>query len=157
MKKKYLHHGVLIGTGLTCKKIPCCVCMKRITLCNCLCCFFFLFFCQPYPEYRGIRGEQLFLQTIKHLLQYTVLEIQLRSLKYMVVTRIRKNLENLSIPFVPKRYKAIVCWCKQTTSNSFQMCLYRIYLLKLYDKSIITLLTNKQNSIDFMKSLYLQY
>ena len=97
MKKKYLHHGVLIGTGLTCKKIPCCVCNETHNALQLLVLFLFLVFCQPYPEYRGIRGEQLFLQTIKHLLQYTVLEIKLRSLKYMVVTRIRKNLENLSI------------------------------------------------------------
>ena len=30
--------------------------------------------------------------------QYTVLEIQFRSLKYMIVSRIHKNFEQLSIP-----------------------------------------------------------
>ena len=32
--------------------------------------------------------------------------------------------------------------CKQPTSNSFKTCLYRIYLLKLHDKSIAILLKN---------------
>ena len=77
-----------------------------------------------------------------------VLEIHFRSLKYTAVIRIRKNLSNF--PF--KRYEAIrrlatVCWCKQSTSNSFQTCLYCIYLLKLYDKSIIILLANDLTNI----------
>ena len=46
-----------------------------------------------------------------------------------------------------KRCKAIVCWCKQPISNNFQTCLYCIYLLKLYDKSIIILLTNDLTNI----------
>ena len=29
-----------------------------------------------------------------------------------------------------------VCWCKQPILKIFQTCLYCIYLLKLYDKSI---------------------
>ena len=50
--------------------------------------------------------------------------------------------------FLPKRYKAIiVCWCKEPTSKSFQMCLYCIYLLKLYYKSLIILLTNNLTKI----------
>ena len=77
-----------------------------------------------------------------------VLETHFGSLKYAIVIRIRKNLSNF--PF--KRYEAIrrlatVCWCKQSTSNSFQTCLYCIYLLKLYDKSIIILLTNDLTNI----------
>ena len=81
-----------------------------------------------------------------------VLEIHFRSLKYRAVIRIRKNLSNF--PF--KRYEAIrrlaswlgtVCWCKQSTSNSFQTGLCCIYLLKLYDKSIIILLTNDLTNI----------
>ena len=36
---------------------------------------FFLFFCQPYPEYRGIRSEKLILQAIKQLILYMVLGI----------------------------------------------------------------------------------
>ena len=72
-----------------------------------------------------------------------VLEIHSRSLKYTAVIRICKYFSNF--PF--KRYKVIrrlatVCWCKQSISNSFQTCLYCIYLLRLYDKSIIILLTN---------------
>ena len=39
-----------------------------------------------------------------------------------------------------KRYKVIVVrLCKQPTSNSFQACLYCIYLLKLYDEYIVLL------------------
>ena len=77
-----------------------------------------------------------------------VLEIHFRSWKYTAVIRIHKNLSNF--PF--KRYKVIkwlatVCWSKQSTSNNFQMCLYCIYLLKLYDKSIIILLTNDLTNI----------
>ena len=48
-----------------------------------------------------------------------------------------------------------VCRCKQPTSNIFQMCLYCISLLKLYDKSIADkrfnqyLLGNRENLIEF--------
>ena len=41
-----------------------------------------------------------------------------------------------------RRLHSTVCSCKQPTSNSFQTSLYCVYLLKLYDKSIIILLTN---------------
>ena len=48
----------------------------------------------------------------------------------------------------PKQYKEItVYWCKQPTSKSFQMCLWCIYLLKLYYKSVIILLTNNLTNI----------
>ena len=86
------------------------------------------------------------LKAIEQLMQYTVLQIQSRSLKYTAVIKIRNNLSNF--PFLSKQYKAItVCWCKLPTSNSFQTCLYYIYLLKLYDKSIIILLTNDLTNI----------
>ena len=75
-----------------------------------------------------------------------VLEIHFQSLKYTAVFRIRKNLS--TFPFLSKRHKAItVCRCKQPTSNSLQTCLYYIYLLKLYDKLIILLLTNDLTNI----------
>ena len=78
--------------------------------------------------------------------QYTVLEIQFRSVKRMVVTRIRKNFEHSL--FLSKWYNVItLCWCKQPTSNSFQTCLYRVYLFKLYYKLIIILLTNNLTNI----------
>ena len=45
--------------------------------------------------------------------------------------------------FLSKRYKATaLCWCKQPTSNSFQTCLYCLYLYKLYDESFVILLAN---------------
>ena len=83
-------------------------------------------------------------------MQYTVLEIQSRSLRWTVVIKIRKILQKIrkNFIFLSKRYKAIaVRWCKQPTSNSFETCLYYIYLLKLYHKTIITLLTNNLTNI----------
>ena len=57
-----------------------------------------------------------------------------------------KILSNFS--FLPKRYKALaVCWCKQPTSKSFQMCFYCIDLLKLYYKSTIIMLRNILSNI----------
>ena len=58
-----------------------------------------------------------------------------------------------------------VCWCKQPTSNSFQMCLYSECLFKLCDTLIIILMTNgltnvcnkmRKKPIDFMNGLHLQ-
>ena len=103
------------------------------------------------PGLSGISGNserKIVLQTIEQLIQYMVLEINFRSLKYTAVIRIGKNLSNF--PF--KRCEAIrrlaaVCRCKQSTSNIFQTCLYCIYLLKLYDKSIIVLLKNDLTNI----------
>ena len=40
----------------------CCVCLKRVTLQ--LPVFFLLFFCQPYPEYQGIRSKKLFYRPL---------------------------------------------------------------------------------------------
>ena len=54
-----------------------------------------------------------------------------------------KNSSSFSSP--SKRYKAITgCQCKQSTSKSFQTCLY---LFKLYIKSIIMFLTNDLTNI----------
>ena len=67
--------------------------------------FFFSFFSFPsffsrYPEYQKIRSKNYFTDH-RQLIQLTVLEIQFRYLKYMTVTKIRKNLSN--IPFLSKR------------------------------------------------------
>ena len=56
------------------------------------------------PALSGISGnseQKTILQTTKQLIQYTVLDIQFRSLKYMNVIRIPKNLSNF--PFLPKQ------------------------------------------------------
>ena len=96
------------------------------------------------PAWRGIlrnSEQEIILHTIEQLTKYAVLGIQFWSLKNTVVIRICKNLSNFL--FLSKRFKAItVCWCKQPTSNSFQTCLYCIYLFRQYDRSIIILLTN---------------
>ena len=96
------------------------------------------------PALSGRSGnfeQKAFLQAIEQLIQYTVAKIQFQCLKFTTVIRIRKNLSNF--PFLSKQFQVItVWWCKQPTSNSFQTCLYCIYLFKLYDKSIIILLTN---------------
>ena len=100
--------------------------------------FFFSFLClvQPYPEYWGIRSKKFFLQTVEQLIQYIVLEILFWYLKYNVVIKMCKILSNF--PFLSKRYKVIaVCWCKQSTPNSFQTWLY--ILTQMYDKSVILL------------------
>ena len=114
--------------------------VKHITLCNCRCSSFSSIECGftlklvrdmiiTYsllvvflPALSGISGnseQKTILHTTKQLIQYMVLGIQFRSLKYTAVIRIRKNLSNF--PFIPKRYKArSLCWCKQPASNSFQ-------------------------------------
>ena len=77
------------------------VCVKRITLCNCLCSS------PSFPRSSALSGisrnseQKTILQTTKQLIQFIVLEIQFRSLKYMTVIRICKNLSN--IPFLSKR------------------------------------------------------
>ena len=71
-----------------------CACVKRITLCNCL--------SSSSPSScnfaRAIRNIGKFgaknCFTDEQLIQYTVLEIQFRSLKYMAVIRIHNNLSN---------------------------------------------------------------
>ena len=62
--------------------------------------FFFSWVCQGHPEYQEF-WEETILQNIEQLIQYLVLEIYFRPLKYMTVIRIRKNLSN--IPFLYKR------------------------------------------------------
>ena len=94
----------------------CCVCVKRITLCNCPCSS-----CDSVSLIWNIGNseQKTVLQTIEQLMQYTVLEIQFRSLRHTAVMRIRKNLSNF--PFLFKRYKEItVCRCKKPTSSSFE-------------------------------------
>ena len=67
----------------------------------------------------GNLEQKTILQTTEQLIQFTVLEIQFPSLKYMTVIGIRKNLS--SIPFLSKRYlQGELCWCKQPTSNCFE-------------------------------------
>ena len=96
-----------------------CVCVKRITLCNCLCSSS-PSSCEFASVIRNIGNseQKTILQAIEQLIQNTVLEIHFWSLRYTVVIRISKNLSNL--PFLYKRYKAkTVCWCKQPAWNSF--------------------------------------
>ena len=120
--------------------------MKRITLCNCLCSCSSSCFSSNLIRNIGEFGVKNYFPDPRKLIQYRVLEIHFRSLKYTAVIRLRKNLSNF--PLLSTRYKTItVCWCKQPTSNSFKTCLYSIYLLKLYDKSITILLTNDLTNI----------
>ena len=108
----------------------------------------------------------------RKLFQCTALEIQIRSVKCTVYTSIRKNFEHShkniiclflkifffnvtscdsasrNFSFLSKWYKTIaVCSCKQTTSTSFQKCLYLIYLFKLYKKPVIILLAKELTNI----------
>ena len=79
------------------------------------------------PALSGISGnseQNIILQTIEQLMQYTVLEIQFRSLKYKAAIRIRKNFATFH-SYPSDTYKAIIVgWCKQPSLNSFQTCLY---------------------------------
>ena len=81
-----------------------CVCVKGITLCNCLCSS------SPSSSSRHFTsvirniekfGAKTILQTKEQLIQFTVLKIWFRSLKYMAVISIRKNLKNIT--FLSKR------------------------------------------------------
>ena len=77
-------------------------------------------------------------------------EIQFRSVKLTVVTRIRKHFEQHIGPTFhcyPSDTRQLVYWCKQPTLNSFQTCLYCIYLFKLYHKSVIILPINDSTTI----------
>ena len=117
------------------------VCAKCIMLCNCLCSSSSRHSASIIWNIQKFGAKNYF--TDHQTTQYkTVFEIQFWSLKYTAVIRIRKNLSNF--PFLSKWYNTRqepVCQCKQPTENSFQSsnC---IYLLKLYDKSVIILLTN---------------
>ena len=62
--------------------------------------------------------------------QYTVLEFQLLSVKCAVVTKLHKNFEQLFISIQVTQGDHSV-WMLTTTSKSFQMCFYCIYLFKL--------------------------
>ena len=72
-----------------------CVCVKPITLCNCLCSSSSSCFSASVIgniEEFGAKNHQ----TTKLLIQYTVLETQFPSLKYTTVIEIRKNLQNFN-------------------------------------------------------------
>ena len=66
-----------------------------------VCVLFFLVFLPALSGILGNSEQKAILQTTKELIQYTVLQIQFRSLKYTTVIRIRKHLSNF--PFRPKR------------------------------------------------------
>ena len=78
-----------------------CVCVKRITLCNCLCSSSPSRSCRALSGISGNSEQKTILQTTEQLIQFTILVNQSRSLKYMTVIRIRKNLSK--IPFLSKR------------------------------------------------------
>ena len=65
-----------------------CVCMKHIAFCS-------SHFLSALTGILGNSEQKIVLPTIEQLLQYTVLEIQ--SLKCMIVTRICKYIQQLSI------------------------------------------------------------
>ena len=94
----------------------------------------------------GNSEKKIVFQAIEKLLQSTVSEIHFLSLRYMI-TRISKNFEQLSISIQAIQGSSVLVWCKQLTSKSFQTSLYCVYLLKLYDKWIIILLTNDLTNI----------
>ena len=100
-------------------KIPLayCVCVKRITLCNCL--------CSSSPSFPSRRSSGDFASVIRNIGKFGAKSyftdqraantIQFRSLKYMTVIRIRKNWAIFSIQLIAARREQY--WCKQPTSN----------------------------------------
>ena len=89
------------------QKTDCCVCVKRITLCNCQCSSSLSSPSRFSRDFAGISEnseQKIILQTTEQLIQFTVVEIQFRSLKYVTVIKIRKYLRN--IPFLSKRQQA---------------------------------------------------
>ena len=111
----------------------CCVYVKRITLCDCNC-FAFLLLVVFVPALSGMSGnseKKIILQTNKQLLQYTVLEIHFRSLKYMVVTRIRKHFEQPSIPIQAIQGDSV------DVNNPLQTVFKRVYTVYTYSNYMI--------------------
>lgn len=66
--------------------------------------FFFFFFSPVVSRILRNSEQKTVLQIIEQLTQYTLLEIQSRSLKYMSVTRVYKNLSYF--PFPPKQIQS---------------------------------------------------
>ena len=94
-----------------------CVCVKRITLCNCLCSSS-SFSASIIWNIWEFRAKNYFTN---HQTANTIhrLEIHFRSLKHTTVVRIRKNLETFH-SYASDNKAITVCWCKKPTSNSFQ-------------------------------------
>ena len=64
--------------------------------------------------------QKIILQTTKQLIQFRVLEIQFRPLKYISAIRIRKKFEQHPIPIQAIATRPEQCWWKKPTSNSFE-------------------------------------
>ena len=100
------------------------------------------------PALSGISGnseQKTILHTTKQLIQYMVLGIQFRSLKYTAVIRIRKNLSNF--PFIPNDTRRDHCVDVNNPLQTVFNTSNYIYLVKLYDRSIIIFLTNVSANI----------
>ena len=66
--------------------------------------------------------------------EYTVLDIQTRSLKYTTVSRIREHCEQLFILIKAMQAITVIRW-KQTTSKSFETC--SILYTDIYSNCIV--------------------
>ena len=105
-----------------------CVCVKRITLCNCLCSSS-SFSASIIWNIWEFRAKNYFTN---HQTANTIhrLEIHFRSLKHTTVVRIRKNLETFH------------SYASDNKAIQFSNTSDCIFLLKFYDRSIIILLGN---------------
>ena len=74
----------------------------------------------------------------RKLFEYTVLEIQFQSVKYMVVTRIRKNFEQLLI-LVQAIQGDYVVQCVDV-NNPHQTVFKRVCIVYIYSNCMINLL-----------------
>ena len=90
------------------------------------------------PALSGISGnseQKDILQTVKKLIQCTVLEIQFRSWKYTIVIRIHRNLSNF--PFLSKRYKGTRQLHKVDVNNPFQTVFKHMHIVYTYSNCMI--------------------
>ena len=102
----------------------------------------FFFFSVFYQALRNseqkncwIRSKKIVLQTIEQLIQYTVLEIQFRSLKYTVVIRIRKYFN--IFPFLSKRQAIEGDLLCVDVNNPLWTVFKRVYIAYTYSNFMI--------------------
>ena len=110
-----------------------CVCVKRITLCNCLC-------SSSSPSSSSHFPTSL-IQNIEEFGAKNCFT------DHRTANTVHGLRDSVPIQAPSNTRWFTVCWCKQHSSSSFQTCLYCLCLLKLYDKSIVILLTNDLTNV----------
>ena len=111
----------------------------------CVLLFLLFNFLPALSRISGNSKQKVVLQISEQPIQYTSFRDSFPALKVHRYDcyQDRQEFEQFSIPIqAPNNtWRFTVCWCKQLSSISLKTCLYCMYLVKLYDKSIIILLT----------------